>query len=438
MVASPPRQGPTLRTGLRWPAIVGIVSTLALTGGGGWWAASTEISGAIIASGSVEVVGRPKSVQHLDGGIIDALLVQDGQTVAQGDVLMRLDDTALRANLAIYTTRLSEALAMRDRLIAEQEGADRIIFGPVDPMLDGIDTTLHREGQKEIFAARQDLERGRKEQLTEKIRQFENQTAGVNGLIRAKRQQLDLVEQELVAMRQLTEKGLARTPQLLALQRGQADLLGQIAQHQSDLARIQNSIRDTELEMLQGRRQTKEEVVTQLRETTRQIEELRQQIMATGKQLDRVAIRAPNSGRVHEMQFTTIGGVVPPGGLILRIIPLDSGFGFRTRIHPSSVDQVFVGQPAKVRFPAFSQRSTPELAGVVRDVSATTSVDELTGQKFYWVDVSIPEAELDRLGALELIPGMPVEAYLTTTDRTVLSYLVKPLADQITQAFREE
>lgn len=427
-----------LRTGLRLPGILGVLATVLLLGGGVYWSYVTEISGAVIALGSVEVEGRPKSVQHLDGGIIEKLNVSDGEFVEQGDVLVRLDDTSLLANLTIYRTRLSEATALRDRLLAEQRDAEAILFEMRDPLIGDMDHSLHQSGQQEIFDARRELEAGRREQLAEKILQFQNQTTGVEGLIDAKNQQLALVHQELSAMQQLTDQGLARASQLIALQRSQADLLGQIAEHNSELARIQNSIRDTELELLQGQRQVKEEVVTQLRETVTSIHEMRQQIQTTQKQLDRVAVRAPNGGRVHEMQFTTIGGVIPPGGTILQIIPLDEGIGLRTRIDPSSVDQIFVGQTAKVRFPAFNQRSTPELTGQVRDVSATTSIDEVTGQSFYWVEVGVAEDELARLGDLVLIPGMPVEAYLTTTDRTVLSYLTKPLMDQINQAFREE
>jgi len=242
----------------------------------------------------------------------------------------------------------------------------------------------------------------------------------------------------LNAQRILTEKGLARSSQLFSLQRLQADLLGQIAEHRSEFARIQNSARDTELEMLQGVRQKKEEVVTQLRDATTSIQEVRQQIISTEKQLDRVAIRAPNTGRIHEMAFTTIGGVIPPGGTILMIIPQGEGFGLKPRIDPASIDQVHVGQPAKVRFPAFNQRTTPELFGTVRDISATTSMDEITGQSFYGVSIDVPEDELARLKDFTLVPGMPVEAYLNTVNRTVMSYLFKPLGEQLNQAFREE
>lgn len=180
------------------------------------------------------------------------------------------------------------------------------------------------------------------------------------------------------------------------------------------------------------------EATARLREVITSIQELNQQIASTRKQLDRVNIRAPNSGRIHEMQVTTIGGVVAPGGTILQIVPIDEGLGFRTRIDPASVDQVYTGQAATVRFPAFNQRSTPELRGTVADISATSIVDEATGASFFWVTLAVPETEIARLGDRKLLPGMPVEAFIKTADRTVLSYLTKPLADQISQAFREE
>lgn len=429
---------PVLKTSMRWPGILGAAASVLLLGGGTWWAAETHIVGAVIASGVVEVTGRPKAVQHLDGGIVAALHVAEGDTVAQGAPLVTLDDTTLLANLRIYRARLSEALATRDRLVAEQAEAETITFAGIDPLIDAQEAALHRAGQVEIFDARRALEQGRQERLAEKIAQFGNQIAGVEALIAAKDQQQGYIAEEIAATLALTEKGLARATQLRSLQRSEADLLGQVAEHRSELARIRNSIRDTELEQLQGRREITEQVVTQLRETMTSIEELRQQILTTAAQLDRVDIRAPSAGRIHEMQLTTIGGVVPPGGVILTIVPTGEGFSFITRVAPVSVDQVFVGQPAKVRFPAFNQRETPELAGTVRDVSATTSVDEVTGQSFYRVDIVVSPEELARLGARTLIPGMPVEAHLTTGERSVLSYLLKPMNDQLSHAFREE
>ncbi|MEJ6399515.1 HlyD family type I secretion periplasmic adaptor subunit [Yoonia sp. 208BN28-4] len=429
---------PTLKTGFRWPAILGVIVTMAFAAGAGGWTWLTEINGAVIAQGAVEVASRPKSVQHLDGGIIDEILVSNGDTVDTGDVLMRLDATLLAANLAIYQTRLAEATARRDRLVAEQEGRDTITWTPVDLPADVVDINIIRSGEDEIFRSRRELQDGRREQLAEKILQFDNQTEGVRGLITSKQDQLDLMDTEIAATQTLVDRGLARDSQLLGLLRGQADMLGQISEHTSELARIENSIRDTELEILQIDRQFREGVVTELRDATTERQELSQQIFSTEKQLERVEIRAPDTGRIHELQFSTIAGVVAPGAVILQIIPRDDDLRFELQIDPASVDQVFPGQEATIRFPAFNQRTTPELTGSVLDISPTSVIDEATGLSFYRVGVTIPTDELARLGDLELVPGMPVQAFLQTGKRTVFSYLTKPLTEQLTQAFREE
>ncbi|MEJ2002825.1 MAG: HlyD family type I secretion periplasmic adaptor subunit [Maritimibacter sp.] len=431
-------QGPQLRTALGGSIISGALGAILLFGGAIAWAHFTMISGAVIAAGTVEVEGKPKLVQHLDGGIVNEISVADGQFVEGGDVLIRLDDTLLRANLTIYRTRLSEALATRDRLVAEQSGAEAIQFSMADPLIGNVDPTLHQTGQTEVFEARRQFEAGRQEQLREKIRQFGNQSEGVKALIASKERQYALMAEELESLSVLTEKGLAKASQLLGLQRQEADLLGQIAEHNSELARIENSIRDAELQILQGQRQIKEDVVTKLRDVTTQIEELRQQILSTSQQLDRVAVRSPVAGRVHELQFTTIGGVVPPGATIVQVVPSDGKLNFRTRVEPASVDQVYYGQPAKLRFPSFNQRTTPELTGSVMEISPTSVEDPATHQSFFWVNIEVSPDELARLGDLELVPGMPVQAFLTTNDRSVLNYLTKPFADQLHVAFREE
>lgn len=429
---------PELKTSFRWPAVLGILTTIAFVGFAGGWTWFTEINGAVIATGSVEVASRPRSVQHLDGGIIDEILVSNGDTVERNDVLMRLDATLLAANLNIYQTRLIETLSRRDRLFAEQEGFEAIEWSTDDLPGNVENVDVIRSGEQAIFRSRLELQNGRREQLAEKVLQFNNQTEGVRGLIASKQEQLNLMETEITAQQTLVERGLARESQLLGLLRGQADMLGQISEHTSELARIENSIRDTQLEMMQIDRQFREEVVTELRDAATQVQELSQQIFSTEKQLERVEIRAPDAGRIHELQFTTVAGVVAPGAVILQIIPRDDDLSFELQIDPASVDQVYPGQEATVRFPAFNQRTTPELNGVVQDISPTSVQDEATGLSFYRVKVTITPEELARLESLELVPGMPVQAYLQTGERTVLNYLTKPLTEQFSQAFRED
>lgn len=402
------------------------------------WSAYTGISGAVVASGLVAVAGKPKAVQHLDGGIVQDIRVQDGDLVAAGDLLMRLDDTLLRANLEIYRNRLAEALARRDRLHSELNGKDAPTFQTDHPLLAARDLSAIHDGERAVFIARAEIQAGRIAQLEERIRQFGNQITGISALIAAKRDQIGFIETELTRMRSLQERQLVRDAQVLTLEGSRADLLGQVAEHVSEIARIENSIRDTELEMLQTARTFKEQAVTDMRDVTTQVEELTQQIITTEKQLQRVDVVAPVTGYVHEMQIVTIGGVVAPGAMIAQIIPKGEGQTFEFRIPPQSVDQVYPGQPVRMVFSAFNQRTTPELTGKVVYVSPTTVMDEATGIPFYRVQADVTPQELARLSGLELVPGMPVEGFIGTEERSVASYLLRPIFEQFNRAFREE
>ena len=429
----------TPRTGLRAAGILGALLSVGLAGSAFAWAQMTEINGAVIASGSVVVRGKPKSIQHLDGGIVEAIHVDDGDRVAAGDVLVRLDSTLLEANLAIYRTRLAEAHALRDRLRAEMFEALELPFSPLPPTIGSVgDLGAIRDGQRAIFKARRDVRAGQVDQLTERAEQFRNQTSGIERLIEAKEEQLALLERELVGLEKLSRKGLAPETRLMAMQRERADVLGQLGEYRSEISRIANSVRDTELQVLQISRQVREESALALRDAEKEIEELFQQLRSTARQLDRVDIRAPVAGIVHEMQITTLGGVVAPGGLVTQIIERDVGVVFDMRVPTAAVDQVHVGQDARIVLSAFNQRTTPELEGAVLRISPDAVLDEATGQPFFRVQLGVEKDELDKLGQLVVTPGMPVEAFLRTDERSVLSYLVRPLSDQIDRAFREE
>ena len=433
------RSANTPRTSLRVAGVIGAVLSLGLAGSAVAWAQLTEINGAVIASGSVVVRGKPKSVQHLDGGIVDAIDVGDGDRVEAGDVLVRLDSTLLEANLAIYRTRLIEAHALRDRLRAELTGVGTLDFSGLPDELGNIDDlTAIRDGQRAIFEARRDVRAGQVEQLQERAEQFRNQTRGIERLVAAKQQQLTLLEREIAGIETLNRKGLAPETRLMAMQRDRADVLGQLGEHRAEVSRIANSVRDTELQVLQITRQVREESAMALRDVEKEMEELNQQLRSTARQLERVEIRAPVGGIVHELQVTTLGGVVAPGGLVTQIIERDAGVVFDMRVPTAAVDQVYVGQGARIVMSAFNQRTTPELAGTVARISPDAVLDEATGQPFFRVQLSVTPAELDRLGDLAIVPGMPVEAFLQTGERSVLSYLVRPLTDQIDRAFREE
>jgi len=429
---------PPLRTDLSRAGRTGILAGLALLLLVFGWAYMTQINGAVIASGSAVVRGKPKIVQSLDGGIVEEIHVRDGDLVRAGDMLLRLAPTLLRINLEMYRNRLAETRAEINRLQAEQINAGTLSFDYDRSYLDGLALIQINASQAEIFAARREVMKGRHEQLREKIVQFRNQISGVEGLITAKQEQLAFIEQELEDVRALHADGLAREGQVLELQRSRSQLLGEISEHQSTLARIRNSVRDTELEILQSERQFKEQVVTDLRKAVMQSEELILQIVTAQKQLERIEILSPVDGIVHEMQVFNAGGVVPPGETILQVIPVSQGVEFEIRVDPNAIDQVIEGQRAKVVFTAFNTRTAPEIFGTVSGISPDSVTDPATGQSFYRVTLAIPPAELARLDGHEILPGMPIEAFLQTGERTVLSYLTRPLSDQLRRAFRDD
>jgi HlyD family secretion protein len=432
-----------LRTELGHAGRAGALASLLLLALLGLWSQLAVIGSAVIAPGHVTVRGQPRPVQHLDGGIVQAVHVANGAVVAEGELLLELDPTLLTVNLDIYRNRLAEALARRTRLEAEQLGlaapdlAALAASGALSHLA-GLPMERHHEGQRQIMAARAEVLRGKSEQLRERIKQFGNQRAGLEGMIAATGDRLASMDTELDNMRRLSGRGLMRGSEVLAAERARAEILSELAARRSELAGLANSVRDAELEILQGERMFREQVVTELREVAAEADELILQIVTTQKQLDRVAIRAPVAGVVHELQMTGPGGVVSAGTTVLQIVPLGEGLEFELRLDPRSIDQVHPGQTARVRFPAFSSQTTPQVAGSVTEISPTSITDPATQAQYYRLMLTIAPTELARLGDRTLVPGMPVEAFLDGGARSAWAYLTRPLAEQIDRAFRED
>lgn len=426
------------KTGWRSAVAIGALGVLLLGLLIGGWIAQASIAGAVIAPGSVVVRGKPKSIQHLDGGIVSAILVRNGEHVSTGTPLIRLDDTTIRANLAIYRNRLKEALAREARLRAElREDAEIGLTDVREVPLEVGDLDASLATQAGLLEARRNLRTGKREQLAEQIAQHENQDIGVQGLIDAREEQLRLIEKELGASREMREQGFVPEREVTALERQRADLRGLLAEDRAELARVRNAIGERRIELLQVGHEHQEAVLKELRATASEIDELLQQIQATEAQLSRVEIVAPTTGVVHELALHTIGGVVQPGGTVLQIIPVEEGVEVELAVPTAAIDQVFLGQEARVRFPAFNQRTTPDVAGQVSMVSASSVIDEQSGSAFYRVNIDLSQAELNKLGSRQLTPGMPAEGFLLTDLRTVLDYLISPVTDYFAKAFRE-
>lgn len=423
----------------RGAILAALFALIVLVGGGIAWASRTEIAGAVIGSGAVTVVGKPKSIQHLDGGIVKAIHVASGDRVAAGDVLVELDETMIAANLAIYRSRLRDALALRSRLRADVADLPEMET-PSDIVeryqLGEFATAM--EQQRLVRAASSLTRDAQLRRNDEKIAQSENQIVGLQNMIVEERAQIASYEDEHRAIATLVRKKLTAKSRLLSLERATADMRGQIAENEAEIARIRNMIAETHLAKLQLQREFREKVAADLDAAETKADELMQQIEATAKQLSRVAITAPVAGIVHELSTYTIGGVVQPGQTLMQIIPQTGEYEIDLSVDTRSIDQIHVGQEVTVRFPAFHARTTPELVGHVRSMSPSSVTDEKSGISFYRVVVDLDGGEVARLGGKVLISGMPVEGFIRTDDRTVLSFLTKPLIDNLRWAFREE
>ncbi|MCP4122212.1 MAG: HlyD family type I secretion periplasmic adaptor subunit [Bacteroidetes bacterium] len=421
------------------PMVFGLLAFVILAGGSLAWSMTAKVSGAVIATGSVVVEGKPKSVQHLDGGLIAKIHISSGDRVKRDQVLMELDDTSIRANLAIYEGRLREALVKQSRLRAELE--DKETFEAPREQINALDLGNFESSVKQQAAmmnARRSTLDAQLAGQDERISQFQSQIKGVEGLIGEKRIQISGYDEEIWATKVLVEKKLTARSKLIALERAMSDMRGQIAEHHAEVARVENSISETKITKLQLNREFMEKVITEIEDIQTRTEELGQQLYATRKQLSRVEIRAPVSGIVHELTLHTISGVVQPGQVLMQIIEQKGQFEIELNIDTVSVDQVFEGQGVIIRFPAFHQRTTPELDGVIKSISPSSVVDEKTGIAFYRAAVELPAVELEKLGDKKLIPGMPVEGFIATEERTVLTYLTKPITDNLIHVFREE
>ncbi len=417
----------------------GLALGLVLVGGAGGWAATTELAGAVVASGSFVVDSYVKKVQHPKGGVVGEILVQEGAQVRAGDVVMRLDATQTRASLAIVTKRLDELTARLARLEAERDDLDAIDFP--DQLLarrDNPDVASAIRSETRLFEFRREARAGKKAQLGERIAQYEHEIEGLKAQEIAYADGLRVLQSEIVSQETLQERGVVSVQRLNSLRTQAATFGGERGEKIAYQAQAQGRITETRLQILQIEQDLKTEVGQELREIQGQIGEFIERKTAAEDELKRIDIVAPQSGTVHQLAVHTVGGVVSPGEPIMLIVPKGEDLALDVRIQPKDIDQVQPGQKAVLRLSAFSQRTTPELNGDVSRVAADLSTDEKSGLTYYLVRLSISHEEMQKLGGLTLVPGMPAEAMIKTGDRTALSYLVKPISDQINRAFREE
>jgi len=430
------------RSAIRNLNLIGFALVILLLGGFGTWAATTELAGAVIARGTVVVESNVKKVQHPTGGVIGEILVNDGDEVEAGQVLIRLDDTVTRSTLGVVRSQLDEYLARQARLLAERDGAASIVFP--DEL-----TGRSREqsvaaamaGEEKLFEARRSAQNGERAQLRERIDQSKEEIRGLSAQQTSKETEVGYINQELTGVNELYAKNLVSISRLNTLQRDKARLEGEQGQYVAEIARARGKISETELQVIQLDQNFRTDVLKDLRETEGKVAELRERVTAAQDQLKRVDIRAPQSGVVNQLSVHTVGGVISPGETIMQIVPRADALVVDAKVAPQDIDQVSLGAKGIVRIMAGDQRTIPDLNGKLTLVSADLTRDPPVGQQesspYYLVRVSLPANEAKRLGDIKLIPGMPAEVFIQTYARTPLQYLLKPLRDQMARTFRE-
>ena len=419
---------------------VGFIGVLVLVGGFGTWAVVSNIAGAIIASGRIEVDRNRQVVQHLDGGVVAEILVDEGDDVELGQPLIRLDSGLLRSELLIIEGQLFELMARRGRLEAERDGSEEITFDPdlVKEAESRSAVVELMEGQRRLFQARKESVRREVEQLEKRRGQIGNQIEGIDAQQASLARQIELIEKELVSQQSLLDRGLAQAGTVLNLQRNFANLDGTLGELTASEAQAEGRITELDIEILKLGTRQREEAITRLRDLQFRELELAEQRRSLIERLDRLDLKAPVSGIVYGLQVHTPRSVIRPAEPVLYLVPQDRPLVIAARVEPIHIDQIFVGQSVSLRFSALDQRQTPELFGIVTQVSADAFEDANSQISFYRAEVVLKEGEQDRLPeGTVLIPGMPVETFIRTDDRSPLAYLVKPLADYFTKAFRE-
>ena len=419
--------------------MVGLAVVVLLVGGIGGWAATSQLTGAVIAPGTLVVESNIKKVQHPTGGIVGELLVREGSRVEQGDIVMRLDDTMTRATLGVVRSQIDELMAREARLLAERDGADEIAF-PEELTKRKHEKTVATAlaGEDKLFHSRRSARTGQRAQLRERIAQSNEEIRGLSAQQEAKENEIKFISEEFTGVSHLYKQNLVSIQRFMSLQRDQARIQGERGVLIAEIARARAKISETELQIIQLDQDFRTEVLREQREAQGKIAELKERITAAEDQLKRVDLRAPQSGFVHQLAVHTVGGVIGNGETIMVIVPTADKLVVEAKVAPQDIDQVIPGSATTVRIMAGNQRTMIDLNGEITYIAADLTKDkDQQNLVYYQVRASIPEAEVRRLENLKLVPGMPAELFIQTHERTPLEYLLKPFQEQISRTFRE-
>ncbi len=429
-----PQSGPGVRTYVI--AIPALAASLLF--GVGTWATNSRLSGAVVAPGAVVIENSSKKIQHLTGGIVRRIAVTEGARVHAGDILISLDATLSNANLAIIEQNLARLYIQRARLHAEQDGTGSFTIPDAVAKFCDINADALFQDEKRLFASRREAQEGMKAQLLSRRQQLAEQISGLEVELQSFGKALALLKEDRSSAEALLSKGLMTRPRLLALQQSEADLEGQIGEKTADKAAAQAKISETNLQVLQLEQDQRKDVSEQISKSNADIAEYEQKRLATIDQIDHLDIRSPVDGTVSQLTIHSVNEVVAPGQVIMVVVPTNRQLTVETQILPSSIDQIHLGQSAKVRFTAFSQTTTPAIEGTVTRIAPDVVKDDKTGKTYYPVMIGQNISADGDLAGLALYPGMPAEVFIESEDRSVISYLMKPLTDQMQRAMREE
>jgi HlyD family type I secretion membrane fusion protein len=423
----------------RGPLLTGILALVVLLGGIGVWSLLTNISGAVVAPGMIQVESNRQVIQHQDGGVVSAILVRDGDVVAPGDVLLRLDGTRLESELAVVNGQLQEIAGRRARLMAERDGKDEIVFddGLLKAALTDPDAQAKIDGERQLFLTRRESLSQEIGLLGEQNQQIENRIKGTEARLVAIGTQMTILGQELSNQQRLLDQQLIQAARVLELQRLQADLEGQTGRLTAEIAELRGQLASNAISILKLETMRREEASSQLRDLEFSEIELTERQLALMDTLSRLDVRAPMGGIVYNSQVFALQAVVQPAQPLMYIVPQDQPLIVSARVNSTNVDEIFVGQEVLLRFSAFDQRKMPDITGRIERVSADVILDEATQQSYYSAEIIPLPSETPKLGDQVLLPGMPVEAYIKTGDRTAFAYLIQPFRNFFDKAFRE-
>ena len=428
---------PKIKTSLKGPIVSGLTILLIFIVGATVWASSAKLASAIIAVGQLKVDSNRKQIQHLDGGIVNEIIVSDGQRVKKGDTLVILDPVQAKSSLGIVAGALFTAELKRSRLQAERDNTDQPDFTRF----------LHREhedknslidAQQSLFSIRRSVQVSQQEILHQQIENLKSQISGFESQQASTKTQIEISKDELVNLKNLKARGLVGNERLLELERNLAQLEGRAGELVSSIASAKASIDEKRLELIRVKRSFHEQVLAELQDVESEIIDLQERANAATHHLQQMVVKAPVDGLIVGLNVHTEGGVVVPGQLLMEIVPDNDALIVEGQVLPTDVDDLLVGQSARVKLSGLQQRTTPELTGMLQYVSADSMLDERSGMTYFIIRVSIAAEELAKLPSEGLIPGMPAEVFVQTGERTALEYLLQPLSDTIDRAWREK